>query len=63
MVDTNVIGDVDSLVVVIVSTLVKTDVYVTVDTGTVMLLVNLDTDVDTGTTCAPLRRLEVLVTT
>jgi hypothetical protein len=45
-----------------VSTEVKTDVVVTTVTGTVMLVVNLDTDDEIGTSRAPLGRLAVVVT-
>ena len=58
-VDKTVVTYVESLLKGIVSVEVNMDVYVTVDTGTVMLVVNLETDEETGTTRAPLGRLAV----
>jgi hypothetical protein len=59
MVDKTVVTYVESLLNAIVSVEVNMDVYVTVVTGTVMLVVNLETDEETGTTRAPLGRLAV----
>jgi hypothetical protein len=60
-VETKVVSCVMSLLNWIVSVVVTTVVKVVVVTGTVMLVVNLDTDTETGTNCAPLGRLAVVV--
>jgi hypothetical protein len=65
MVDKTVVTYVESPLCAFVSVEVNMDVYmdvyVTVVTGTVMLVVNLVTDEEMGTTRAPLGRLAVVV--
>jgi hypothetical protein len=60
-VDKVVVTNVESLVNTNVWVDVKVDVKVTVDTGTVMLVVNLETEVEMGINRAPLGRLAVLL--
>jgi hypothetical protein len=62
MKDSKVVTKVDSLVTTSVSTSVNTEVKTTVVMGTVMLVVNLETDVEIGTSFAPLGRLIVELT-
>jgi hypothetical protein len=59
--DNHSVSSVVSVVNMIVWTDVKTDVWVTVVIGTVMLVVNLETEVEIGISRAPLGRLAVVL--